>query len=468
MAPLNPYFLQGSPSEQRLVQDLINEQLRMYGQDVVYLPRNIIDEKKVIREIVSSEFDDNFRIEAYISNYDGFGGQGDILSKFGVRSTDELTLIISRERYEDFIYKFISNDPRIKLKSRPQEGDLIYIPLDNAIFEIKYVEGKRPFYQLNNLYVYELRCELFEYEDEVFDTGLQEVDEAIKPFGYTQTLQMVRISSSAGLITSTYTNNSQGTYSVQYIDLINDGYGYTATPTILISEPGISTFSRATAVAIMTSRGAPNNLSIEKIYITNPGAGYTETPTISIIGGGGSGGIATAVLAQGTLGPITIGSTGLGYPVVPTITVSGPSIGTTAVIITRINSSGSITTAYYANAGSGYTGNPNITTPNPNIQYSGNYKFNEIVKGVSSGTTAYVKEWNGNNKILTIGITDGEFVPGENIVGIGTTLGGSNAIYRYQKSEGTTNKSIYEENDIIEEFADSILDFSERNPFGEF
>ena len=108
MSPLNPYFLQGSSSEQRLVQDLINEQLRMYGQDVVYLPRNIINKNTILKEITSSEFDDSFRIEAYLVNYEGFGGQGDILSKFGVKTTDEVTFIISKERYEDFISPFIS------------------------------------------------------------------------------------------------------------------------------------------------------------------------------------------------------------------------------------------------------------------------------------------------------------------------------------------------------------------------
>jgi len=174
MTPLNPYFLQGSPSEQRLVQDLINEQLSIYGQDVLYMPRKIINEKKIIKEIIVSKFDDSFRIEAYISTFNGFGGNGDILSKFGVRSTDEITFIISKERYEDFItpkLNLFSND--IKVPTRPQEGDLIYLPLDNALFEIKYVEVKTPFYQLNNLYTYELRCELFEYEDEIIDTGFR-------------------------------------------------------------------------------------------------------------------------------------------------------------------------------------------------------------------------------------------------------------------------------------------------------
>ena len=194
MAPLNSYFLQGSPSEQRLVQDLINEQLSIYGQDVVYMPRKIINEQKIIKEILVSKFDDSFRIEAYISTFDGFGGNGDILSKFGVRSTDEITFVISRERYKDFISPKIDLfKDEVKTAERPQEGDLIYLPLDNSLFEIKYVEAKAPFYQLNNLYVYELRCELFEYEDEIIDAGIDEVDESVKDFGYTSTITMVQV-----------------------------------------------------------------------------------------------------------------------------------------------------------------------------------------------------------------------------------------------------------------------------------
>ena len=179
MAPLNSYFLGGSSSEQRLVQDLINEQLKMYGQDVVYMPRQLINEKTIIKEVLVSKFDDSFRIEAYISNFNGFGGQGDILSKFGVKTSDELTLIISKERYEDFISPFLLDDPDIEVATRPQEGDLIYLPIDNGLFEIKYVEGKVPFYQLNNLYVYELRCEIFRYEDELIDKIIKNIQEKL-------------------------------------------------------------------------------------------------------------------------------------------------------------------------------------------------------------------------------------------------------------------------------------------------
>ena len=130
--PLSPYFLQGSSSEQRLVQDLINEQLKIYGQDVVYLPRKIVNKKTIMKEVVASTFDDAYRMEAYLLNYQGFEGNGDILQKFGVQTTDAVTFVISKERYEDFIGPFLNSDSQIELATRPEEGDLIYFPLDNT------------------------------------------------------------------------------------------------------------------------------------------------------------------------------------------------------------------------------------------------------------------------------------------------------------------------------------------------
>ena len=138
--PLSPFFLNGSPSEQRLVQDLVNEHLQLFGQDILYLPRKIVNRNTVIREITASKFDDSFRLEAYLSNVDGFGTPSDVLSKFGVRAQDEVTLIVSKERYDDFITPFLKLYPaedRLNAQT-PNEGDLIYLPLDNALFCLLY------------------------------------------------------------------------------------------------------------------------------------------------------------------------------------------------------------------------------------------------------------------------------------------------------------------------------------------
>jgi hypothetical protein len=472
MSPLNPFFLQGSYSEQRLVQDLINEQLRMYGQDVVYMPRNIIEEKTIIKEVILSKFDDSFRLEAYLSNFSGFGGQGDILSKFGVRSTDEITLIISKERYNDFIGPLISSDKGIKLSTRPQEGDLIYFPLDNSLFEVKYVEGKSPFYQLNNLYVYELRCELFEYEDEIIDTNVEEVNENIKDFGYISTLQMITdsvVGASATIRLSENQIASPFGKSVKKIDLIHDGTGYIDTPVVAITTASPSGVN-ATAVAIMTSKYGQQGKSIEKILITNPGIGYTQIPEVKIISSSGSGAIATAILGDKVLGPIGIITSGFGYVNSPTVSISTiSSTGDNAIVQSFINSSGSLISASYVNAGSGYTTSPlSITFQSPIGVSTGSYLYNEIVRGTTSGTTAYVKDWNKPSRILKVSIIDGNFIPGETIVGMGTTANGSNASYKLISVNKDDLYDPYAENIQIETEADDIIDFSQSNPFGNF
>ena len=274
--PLSPFFLHGSPSERRLVQDLVNEHLQMFGQDVLYLPRKIVNEATVIKEINASRFDDSFRIEAYLTNFEGFGTPSDILTKFGVRATDEIQLVISKERYDDFISPFLELYPEgeIKLTNRPQEGDLIYLPLDNAIFEIKYVEGKVPFYQLNDLFMYELRCEIFEYKDEIIDiadveTGITGED-IIEPLGGAGTAMIINMIPSTAVSAAAsigYATTFTGVKSVQYIDMVNDG-SYIVTPSVTIANPekGIPAIGTATMV----------DSGITTVTVTNPGSNHSR------------------------------------------------------------------------------------------------------------------------------------------------------------------------------------------------
>jgi hypothetical protein len=465
MSPLNPFFLQGSTGEQRLVQDLINEQLRMYGQDVVYLPRKIINKKTVIKEIVASKFDDSFRIEAYLMNYQGFGGQGDILSKFGVQTTDQLTLIISKERYEDFVSPFLTGDQQVQLSTRPEEGDLIYLPLDNTIFEIKYVEGKAPFYQLNNLYVYELRCEVFDYaSDDIIDTSLSEVDESVDDFGYITTINMV--GSAATSATASINLSIPIGKSVSSIDLLNDGTGYLSNPVVSISTSPNGT--SATAVAIMTHRSGQTGNSIDRILVINPGYGYTIAPIVTIRANSGSGAIATAIISSGSLSNINIIDSGFEYSSAPIVSIStAPYGGINASAQAFINSDGEVTSIRYINAGAGYTVEPSITFTSPSGSSYGNYKFNEIVRGVSTGTTAYVSKWDSDTRQLEVKVTSGTFALGETVVGLGTTSGYS-ASYKILSIDRDDLYDPYAENIPIEDEADNILDFSERNPFGDY
>jgi len=476
MSPLNSYFLQGSPSEQRLIQDLINEQLKMYGQDVLYMPRRIIGENTVIKEVTASKFDDSFRIEAYLMNFEGFSGNGDLLTKFGVRSNDEINLVISKERYDDFISPLLKLWPENerKVAYRPQEGDLIWFPLDESLFEIKYVEGKKPFYQLNNLYVYELRCERFEYEDEIIDVpevdsaGI-EINESIKDLGNVYTIQMVGSGATTAVASVGFATTDPSSKSVQYLDLINDGYGYTSAPIVSISTAPVGGLT-ATAVAIMTSRSSNQKLSIDRILITNPGFGYTEPPIVTISGGGGSGGIATAVINTRVLGTIGLSSGGVGYTTTPQVTIQRIFIPTSTGISSNINnaqaeavvnSNGQVVSVRYSNAGAGYTFTPTISFTDPTSTTFGDYDYNEVVTGTRTGTTGYVKSWDYVNRVLKVAIVDGNFARGESIVG---------AAGSYKVSTVQTNEflDLYAENIEIEMAADQILDFSQKNPFGEF
>ena len=170
--PRNVFFSQAVKSEQSLYEDLIVESLQIYGQDIYYVPRTLVNRDSILGEDPASKFDDAYLMEAYIENVDGFEGAGDLMSKFGLEIRDEATFIISRRVWERLVGKFSSNvtDPR------PQEGDVIFLPMTNSFFEINYVEDDSPFFQLSNLPIYRMQCSLFEYNDEDFDTGIETID----------------------------------------------------------------------------------------------------------------------------------------------------------------------------------------------------------------------------------------------------------------------------------------------------
>jgi len=178
--PRNVYFSQAVKSEQNLYEDLIIESLKIYGQDVYYIPRTLVNRDDILNEDPASKFDDAYLLEMYIENTEGFEGSGDLYSKFGLEIRDECTFIVSRRRWETRVGIFSDNviDPR------PQEGDLIFLPMTNSFFEISYVEDDQPFYQLSNLPVYRMQCSLFEYNDEDFDTGIVEVDDKSSQSAY--------------------------------------------------------------------------------------------------------------------------------------------------------------------------------------------------------------------------------------------------------------------------------------------
>ena len=178
--PTNVYFNHAVQSEQDLHEDLVVESLRFYGHEVFYLPRTIVDEDELFGEDTSSKFGDAYQVEMYIENTEGFEGEGDLLSKFGVEVRDQATFVLSRRTWQ----RFISLDANLATSTRPQEGDLIYFPLGNQVFEIRFVEHENPFYQLGKLNVFKLQCETFEYSHETIDVGIAELDNIEDQFSY--------------------------------------------------------------------------------------------------------------------------------------------------------------------------------------------------------------------------------------------------------------------------------------------
>ena len=170
--PLNSYFPNGTTGEQQLVEDLVVEQIKMFGTEIYYIPRTIVDEDPTFSEDSMSTFDSAYQIEAYLENFQGFGGDGDLFSKFGVRISDQVNFIIARKRFTDLV----DDNATLVVEGRPNEGDLVYFPLAGKLFQIQYVEHEQPFYQLNKIHVWGLKCELYEYSGEDLNTGVEEID----------------------------------------------------------------------------------------------------------------------------------------------------------------------------------------------------------------------------------------------------------------------------------------------------
>lgn len=183
--PTNVFFNHAVNSEQHLYEDLVVESLRFYGHDVLYLPREIIEEDTIFTEDVQSRFGDAYSVEMYLENTEGFEGEGDLVSKFGVQIQEEATFVLSLRTWE----RFVSLDSNLATGLRPNEGDIVYFPLTGSMFEIRFVEDQDPFFQLGKMFVFKLRCSLFEYSGEDFDTGT-DADLIEQDVAYTITMTM--------------------------------------------------------------------------------------------------------------------------------------------------------------------------------------------------------------------------------------------------------------------------------------
>jgi hypothetical protein len=175
--PTNFYFqsglTSGTTNEQRLIEDLIIESLKIYGQDIYYLPRTQVATDNIFDEDTLSQFNQAYPLEMYIQNVDGFEGQGELFTKFGIEIRDQATFVLSKRRWEQMVQ---TSGGVFSLEARPSEGDLLFFPLTGSMLEIKMVEFQNPFYQLSKINVFNLQCETFEYSSEVINTGVAVID----------------------------------------------------------------------------------------------------------------------------------------------------------------------------------------------------------------------------------------------------------------------------------------------------
>jgi hypothetical protein len=174
----NFYFQSGIPggrtSEQRTIENLIFESIKIYGFVLYYMPLTEVNPDSLFEDDTLARFDNAIPVEAYLENIDGFGGDGELMSKFGIEIRDTATFVLARGRWDDVVGAGRTN--YIPLPNRPAEGDLLYMPLTKSYFEIKRVEATNPFFQLGKLHVYKLQCELWQYSSEDLNTGVAEID----------------------------------------------------------------------------------------------------------------------------------------------------------------------------------------------------------------------------------------------------------------------------------------------------
>ena len=437
----NTYFTHGTRNEQFLLQNLVEEHLKMFGMDIIYCPREIIQKDGVFNEEVIGEFNDGYIIEAYLENPDGFQGAGDLLTKFGVAQQDEITMVISAQRFSDLISQFLLLDTDYQAPERPQEGDLIYFPLTSNYFEIKFVEHEEPFYQLGKGYVYKLKAELFEYSDEqgdIFDS-----DEELVDYGYTVKHYYLPVNGVTATGSATVTSGG-----VEQVYISNNGTKYNEAPTVTIGGDGTGATATAYLANVTLSGGSPTSSAIiratvkegeiRSVQIVDGGANYDEDRVSLVVSSPDSPGILatlTPTFTNGTLTAINIVNGGAGYKSVKIVDVTNGGSGYTTTTVT------------FSAAPSGITGA--FTVP-------------ETVTGSVTGTTANMVEWDAQEGWVKLKSPTGSFSVGESLVG--SESGATIVLDSY--NEMATADPKYSEAVTFETAADDILDFSETNPFG--
>ena len=275
-----PTYYQGHSGEQGLVQDLVDEQIKLFGSDVYYIPRIVLQDS-TLDEVRYSKYQEQFQIEMLLQNVTGFGDNAEFISKFGLRITDEIIFRVSTRRWDEEVAE---HSPTLTVESRPNEGDLLYFPLTQDIYEIKFVGKEEPFFQFGKIQFYAITAEIYEVGQDDFDTGVAEIDAVEQLF-----------------------DNA--------IKLIMDPGG---TGDFTVGEEVVGDEFLAKGTAIISGD------AVDSITITDGGLHYKSSlpPSVTFTGGGGTGATGTATVSStGIVSGINITSGGSGYTSAPTVTI---------------------------------------------------------------------------------------------------------------------------------------------------
>jgi len=411
----------GNDNEKRLHEDLIIEGLKIYGHDCYYLPRTLVNRDLILGEDSLSKFDDSYLLEMYMETTEGFAGEQEVINKFGLEIREDTTFMISKRRWQDQV----DSVHTMIVEGRPNEGDIIYFPLMNSFFEIQFVQDQEPFFQLGNLPVYKLRCTRWEYSNERLDTGIDAIDSAETQYSLDQGLYQTSLESGTfGLVMGSPVVTGDV---VTSIPIVSGGEGYVTAPTITISAPSASI--NATATANLTG----NTLS--SFTITNAGRGYGSAPTITVVyvatdsttktNTDSSPGLTTGQLTSITPATITdIAS-------ITSVTVSSPG-GAVNASAQAILTSGVVTSINITVDGSSYLGLSPTATVSENTDATGSLL---LENDSADGETQY---FINEDYAIQTQSTYADNIDLDNEAGFDTASA-----------------------------ADDILDFTERNPFGD-
>ena len=411
----------GNTSEQRLHEDLIIEGLKIYGHDCYYLPRTLVNRDLILGEDSLSKFDDSYLLEMYMETTEGFAGEQEIINKFGLEIREDTTFMVAKRRWQDQV----DSAHTMIVEGRPNEGDIIYFPLMDSFFEIQFVQDQEPFFQLGNLPVYKLRVTRWEYSNEKLDTGIDEIDSAETQYSLDQGLYQSSLESGtfgAVLGSPVVTGDV-----VTSIPIVSGGEGYVTAPTLTISAP--SATINATASANVTGN------TLTSFGIDNAGRGYSSVPTLTLTYVATDSTTKTNNTATITLtnGQVTAIST-------PTIT---DILSVTSVVISSPGSA--VTASATANLTNGVVTSISITVDGSSYL------------GLSPTVTISANTDATGSLLLENDSADGEvqYFINEDFA-VQTQSGYANNIDLDNEAGFDTASTL-----------DDILDFTERNPFGD-